>query len=138
MTIRITPGAEFGRKSAGGEARSLIHPERRSARRFRVTWNVTIKGTDEAGLIFDEPGELEVLSSGGAVFYLARLVKPGTELTVRLRVPFKRDNWMIYTCGVVHIKNTGPRFRVAVKFGSRRPRFMKGHAGPKAATIPVV
>ncbi|MFP5261963.1 MAG: PilZ domain-containing protein [Blastocatellia bacterium] len=138
MTIRITPGAEFGRKGAGGEARGLSQPERRSARRFRVTWSVVIKGTDEAGLIFDEPGELEVLSSGGAVFYLARSVKAGAGLTVRLRVPFKRDNWMIYMCEVVRIKNAGPRFRVAVKFGSRRPRFMKGHAGPEAAAIPVV
>jgi hypothetical protein len=137
MTIRITPAAKSRHKSAGEETRSLIEPERRSARRFCITWNVIIKGTDDAGFTFDEPGELEVLSSGGAVCYLARLLKPGAELKLWIRIPVKRDNWMVYRCEVVHIKSSEPGFRVAVKFDSRRPGFMKGQAGSKATIISV-
>jgi PilZ domain len=115
-------------KCKGGreDGSSQTRRERRSARRFRIGWSILIKSTDNEGLDFDEPGELEDLSSSGAFFYSARSLKPGTRLEVRLRVPFKKDNWMIYSGEVVRVRSANLAFGVAVKFHNSRPGFTKG------------
>lgn len=108
------------------EGSSRIRRERRSARRFRLRWNLQIKSTDEAGFSFDEPGELEDLSSSGAFFYSAKYFKPGTRLKVRLKVPFKKDNWMIYSGEVVRVRSANLAFGVALRFDTPRPGFITG------------
>jgi hypothetical protein len=119
----IKPSIKSGCRRVRKDDQSLIQLERRPARRFCIRWDVLIKGTDEAGFILDEAGELENLSSSGAAFYLARALKLGTKLKVRLRVPFRKENWMIYSGAVVHIQSAKLMFRVAVKFDTPRPAF---------------
>jgi PilZ domain len=87
-------------------------------------WNILIKRTDDAGFSFDEPGELEDLSSTGAFFYSAKSLKPGTRLEVRFRVPFKKNNWMIYSGEVVRVRSANLAFGIAVRFDTSRPGFI--------------
>jgi hypothetical protein len=87
-------------------------------------WDILIKGIDEAGSCFDEAGKLEDLSSSGAVFYLARSLKPGAKLVVHLRVPFKKESWLSYSGNVVRIRSAKLMFRVAVRFDTPRPGFI--------------
>ena len=97
--------------------------ERRRARRFRVGWDINVKGTDDAGLTFDEAGVLENLSSTGVFFYLTRPLRIGTKLEVSIKVPFRRENWMKYSAEVVRIESGARRIGVAMKFDSVRPDF---------------
>ena len=97
--------------------------ERRRARRFTVGWDIIVKGTDDAGLIFDEAGVLENLSSTGAFFYLMRPLRIGAKLEVSIKVPFRRENWMKYSAEVVRIESGTMRIGVAMKFDTVRPSF---------------
>jgi len=100
--------------------------ERRDARRFRVGWDVAVKGTDQSGTGFDEAATLEDLSSIGAFLYLPRPVRLGARLELRIRVPFKRNNWMKYSAEVIRVKKkaTG-NIGVAVRFETARPVFIE-------------
>ena len=97
--------------------------ERRRARRFRVGWDINVKGTDDAGLGFDEAGVLENLSSTGVFFYLSRPLRIGTKLEVSIKVPFRRENWMRYSAEVVRIESGSRRIGIAMKFDTVRPSF---------------
>ncbi|HLG18077.1 MAG TPA: PilZ domain-containing protein [Blastocatellia bacterium] len=99
-------------------------PERRLARRFRVGWTVTVRGIDSAGAAYDEPSHLENLSSTGAFVYLTKPVGVGAELEVRIKVPFKKENWMRYPAEVVRVENAPSKVGVAVRFGASRPVFV--------------
>ena len=99
--------------------------ERRRARRFTVGWDVTVKGTDDAGQSFDEVGVLENLSSTGAFFYLTRPLRIGAKLEVSIKVPFRRENWMKYSAEVVRIESGARRIGVAMKFDAVRPNFSR-------------
>ncbi len=98
--------------------------ERRRVRRFKVEWDVTVKGQDITGASLDEVGRLENLSSGGAFLYLTKCVKVGTQLDVWIKVPFKRENWMKYSAEVVRVESLPQNFGVAMKFDSARPAFV--------------
>lgn len=98
--------------------------ERRKARRFQVSWDVAVKGTDQAGSSFDEAGTLENLSSLGAFLYLPRRVNIGERLELRIKVPFKRNNWMKYTAEVVRLKRASGRSGIGVKFDTPVPVFV--------------
>jgi len=100
--------------------------ERRGAKRFEVEWDVNVRGTDSGGVSFEEAGALNDLSSNGAFLYLSRQVKVGHRLEVRIRVPFKRENWMKYSAEVVRVEEATPRFGVAMKFDTPRPTFFSG------------
>lgn len=97
--------------------------ERRRARRFRVGWDINVKGTDDAGLSFDEAGVLENLSSTGVFFYLTRPLRIGTKLEVSIKIPFRRENWMKYSAEVVRIESGTRRIGIAMKFDAIRPDF---------------
>lgn len=99
--------------------------ERRTARRFEVTWAVVIKGKDEAGERFDETGTLENLSSKGAFFFLPKRVGLGTRLVVEIRVPMKEKSWMKYSAKVVRVNKQKSSFGVAVNFPTARPTFIE-------------
>lgn len=98
--------------------------ERRNARRFQVSWDVAVKGTDQAGGGFDEAGTLENLSSLGAFLYLPRRVNLGERLELQIKVPFKRNNWMKYTAEVVRLEQASARARVGVRFDTAVPVFV--------------
>ncbi|MEK6323813.1 MAG: PilZ domain-containing protein [Acidobacteriota bacterium] len=99
--------------------------ERRKARRFQVGWDVAVKGMDKAGRGFDEAGMLENLSSVGAFFYLPRRVPLGARLELRIKVSFKKNNWMKYAAEVVRVKKGSGKIGIAVKFDTARPVFME-------------
>ena len=100
--------------------------ERRKARRFQVGWDVAVKGTDRTGRDFDETGMLGNLSSAGALLYLPRTVPVGARLELRIKVPFKKKNWMKYAAEVVRVKNQSVNIGIAVKFDTARPVFLEG------------
>jgi hypothetical protein len=100
--------------------------ERRKARRFEVGWDVAVKGTDRTGRGFNETGILGNLSSVGALLYLPRAVPVGARLELRIKVPFKKNNWMKYAAEVVRVKNQKVHNGIAVKFDTARPIFMEG------------
>jgi hypothetical protein len=99
--------------------------ERRTARRFEVTWAVVIKGKDQAGERFDETGTLQNLSSRGALFFLPRPVRLGTSLQVEIRVPMKEKSWMKYSAKVVRVEKQKSSFEVAVQFPTAKPIFIE-------------
>lgn len=98
--------------------------DRRRGQRFEVGWNVTVNGFDKKGEVFDEEGVLRDLSSGGAFLYLTRRVKVGDRLSVSIKVPFKKENWMQYSAEVVRVEKAASKFGVAMKFDTSRPTFM--------------
>jgi hypothetical protein len=97
--------------------------ERRNARRFQVNWGVNVRGTDETGSGFDEPGTLENLSSLGALLYLPRLVNLGERLELQINVPF-RGNLMKYAAQVVRLDQENTEAGVALKFDTSVPVFL--------------
>lgn len=99
-------------------------PERRLARRFKVGWAVTVKGVDGAGAVYQEPSQIENLSSTGAFIYLKKSVGIGSRLEVMIKMPFKRENWMKYPAEVVRVERAPSKVGVAVRFGASRPTFV--------------
>ena len=106
--------------------KSNLDGERRKARRFQVGWDVAVKGTDRTGRGFDETGMLGNLSSVGALLYLPRAVPVGARLELRIKVPFKRNNWMKYAAEVVRVKNRSVNIGIAVRFDTALPVFTEG------------
>ena len=98
--------------------------ERSCRRRFDVGWEVAVKGRDPAGGDFDKAGRLENLSSGGAYFFFQKRLKAGTRIELRIKVPFKNNNWMKYAAEVVRLEHSGGGVGVAVKFNTPRPVFV--------------
>ena len=98
--------------------------ERRSGHRFDVGWDLAVKGTDPRGRDFDEAGRLGNLSSGGAYFYFQRQLKAGAKIELRIKVPFKNNNWMKYAAEVVRLEQSDEGDGVAVKFNTPRPVFV--------------
>jgi hypothetical protein len=99
--------------------------ERRSSRRFNVTWDAAVKGTTGAGAIFDEKGSLSNISSTGAYLSLAKPLEVGAQMELWIRLPMAKDNWMKYPAQVVRIEGEPPRVGVAVRFHTARPSFFK-------------
>jgi hypothetical protein len=89
--------------------------ERRNARRFQVSWDVNVRGTDQTGSGFDEAGTLQDLSSAGAFLHLPRFVNLGERLELQIKVPF-RGNWMKYVAQVVRLDQESAEAGVALKF----------------------
>jgi hypothetical protein len=96
--------------------------ERRRARRFPVNWDIAVSGHQE-GTPFDEATKLENLSSGGAFFFLEKHRRPQPRLELRIKVPFKKNNWMKYQAEVVRLDVSGQATGVGVKFDTPRPIF---------------
>ena len=98
--------------------------ERRNARRFRVSWDVNVRGTDQTGSGFDEATTLENLSSLGAFLYLPRRLNLGERLELEIKVSFKRKNWMKYGAEVVRLEQASAKAGVALKFDTAVPVFL--------------
>lgn len=100
--------------------------ERRKARRFKVEWDVAVKGTDQTGRGFDETGMIGNLSSVGAMLYIPRAVPVGAKLELRIKVPFKKNNRIKYVAEVVRVTNRKLHDGIAVKFDTAHPVFLEG------------
>jgi PilZ domain-containing protein len=98
--------------------------DRRNARRFQISWEVAVKGTDEAGKRFDVAGTLENLSSLGALLHLPRCLNLAERLELQIKVPFKKNNWMRYTAEVVRVEQTSAGAGVGVRFDTAVPGFL--------------
>jgi hypothetical protein len=98
--------------------------ERRNARRFQVSWDVNVRGTDQTGSGFDEAGTLENLSSLSAFLYLPRRVNLGERLELQIKVPFKRNNWMKHAAEVVRLDQASAKAGVALTFDTAVPVFI--------------
>ena len=99
--------------------------ERRGAQRFRVHWEVTVRGIDGKGRIFDEAGYLENLSSTGALMVLPRSPQPDARLSVRITIPLKQRDSIGYSARVARVGETGRRTTVALVFETKRPSFVR-------------
>ena len=104
--------------------KSIRTEDRRCGRRFEVGWELAVKGKDQGGRDFDEAGHLENLSSGGAYFYFQKRLKAGARIELRIKIPFKNNNWMKYAAQVVRLEQSGEEVGVAVKFNASRPVFV--------------
>lgn len=98
--------------------------ERRKSRRFKLSWDVVIKGVDEEGKRFEEEAELDNLSSGGAYLYISMPVKVGTNLDLSIKLPMRRENWMCYPAEIVRVEGDVERVGVAMRFKAARPGFL--------------
>lgn len=99
--------------------------ERRSSRRFDVSWDAAVKGATDGGAIFDEQGSLSNISSTGAYLSLAKPPSVGAQMELWIRLPMAKDNWMKYPAEVVRIEGLPPRVGVAVRFHTVKPSFFK-------------
>lgn len=105
---------------------NAVLPERRQAQRFRVRWEVTVRGVDGKGRIFDEAGYLQNLSSTGALMILPGCPAPDARLSVRVTIPFKKRSCIGYSARVARVEESGLRFAVALVFDNQRPSFVDG------------
>ena len=96
--------------------------ERRGGRRFYVSWEVAVSGSDAAGRNFAEAAILQNLSSRGAFLHLPRHFNPGEKIELQIKTPLKQNNWMKYSAEVVRVErgNAG----VAVRFDTAVPIFV--------------
>lgn len=104
---------------------NAVLPERRRAQRFRVRWEVTVRGVDGKGGIFDEAGYLQNLSSTGALMILPHCPSPDARLSVRVTIPFRKRRCIGYSARVARVEETGRRVAVALAFDNQRPSFVE-------------
>lgn len=100
------------------------NPERRNSRRFEVPWDLVVTGKDHFNRDLTEAATLANLSSSGAFFYFPRRLDLGEAVELRIRVPFKSDNWMNYAAEVVRVEESGSVAGVAARFDEPRPLFI--------------
>jgi len=103
---------------------NAVLPERRRAQRFRVRWEVTVRGVDGKGRIFDEAGYLQNLSSTGALMILPSCPASDARLSVRVTIPFKKRSCIGYSARVARVEETEHRVAVALVFDNQRPSFV--------------
>ena len=105
---------------------TAVLSERRRAQRFRVRWDVTVRGVDGKGRIFDEAGYLQNLSSTGALVILPSCPGRDARLSVRVTIPFKKRSCIGYSARVARVSGSGLRVAVALVFDNERPSFVDG------------
>jgi len=115
------------RKSSKRDKNLVIaaQTERRCAQRFRVNWEVTARGIDGKGRIFDESGCVQNLSSTGALIILPRSPGSDDRLCVQITIPVKTRGRIVYAARVARIEEMGHQAAVAMVFEAKRPSFME-------------
>jgi PilZ domain len=98
--------------------------ERRRAQRFPLSWEVAVQGSDPEGDSFEDVGTLQDLSSLGALLLLPGQVSLGERVELQIKVPFKRNTWMMYTAEVVHLTATKYGAGIGVRFETAAPVFV--------------
>jgi hypothetical protein len=97
--------------------------ERRSLPRYRVDWPVKLTGTGNIGIRYFEEGVLENIGAKGACLYTNRSLQVGERVDVSIKLPLKRDNWLVYSARVIRVEGVYPEERVAIRFDSSEPAF---------------
>lgn len=97
--------------------------ERRRLPRYQVDWPVRLTGRDKTGVRYFGDGVLKNISARGAFLYTARSSRVGERIDVSIRLPFKPDNWMIYSAEVVRVDGGSAKTGMAIKFISSWPAF---------------
>jgi hypothetical protein len=98
--------------------------ERRAAKRFMARWPIRVRGLDDAGLSFEECGELANLSSGGALIQINRRLQVGSQMNVLIKVPLRGEKWMRYPAAVMREESGPGGVGAGVKFSTFRPQFV--------------
>jgi|SRR5215469_6891748 len=99
--------------------------DRRKAERYKLELPARVEGTDRAGSPFQEDSVLIDLSSRGASLQLISDQRPGTRMTVSIRLPFAGSTWMEYCATVVRVERVGAAACVGLEFHYTRPRFIR-------------
>lgn len=96
--------------------------DRRGAHRYNLDWPVRLK-TGAAPDILAEVATLRNLSSTGALLSLKSNPILGERVSIFIKIPFDKEEWMSYSATVVRIKKDSKTVSVALKFDTSRPRF---------------
>jgi hypothetical protein len=97
--------------------------ERRLLPRYSVDWPVKLTGTGKVGIKYFEDGVLENIGAKGACLHTNTPLQVGEKLDVSIRLPLKRDNWLVYSAKVVRVEGSRSQSRVAIRFNSSLPAF---------------
>ena len=97
--------------------------ERRSLPRYSVDWPVKLTGRCSVGTRYFGEGVLENIAAKGACLYTDKSLRVGERLDVSIKLPLKRDNWLIYSAQVIRVEGGCPQARVAIRFDSSEPTF---------------
>ena len=97
--------------------------ERRLLPRYSVDWPVKLTGRGSVGIRYFGEGILENIGAKGACLYTNRSLRVGERLDVSIKLPLKRDNWLVYSAQVIRVEGVCPESRVAIRFDSSEPAF---------------
>jgi c-di-GMP-binding flagellar brake protein YcgR len=96
--------------------------DRRGAHRYKLDWPVRLT-TGSARDTLTEVATLRNLSSTGALLVLKSNPTLGERVSIFVKIPFEKEEWMSYSATVVRITNDSTSLSVALKFDTSRPRF---------------
>jgi hypothetical protein len=66
---------------------------------------------------------LRNISSTGAFFIVDIGYSPGEWVTIWVKFPYRKNNWLVYSGRVTRVKRVGVKDEVGIKFCSLRPLF---------------
>lgn len=97
--------------------------ERRLLPRYSVDWPVKLTGRGELGVRYFGEGVLKNIGAKGACLNTNRSLQVGERLDVSIKLPVKRENWLVYSAQVVRVEGASPEASVAIVFESPAPVF---------------
>jgi hypothetical protein len=96
--------------------------ERRMAHRYQLELPVLVgAGGRNSGPV--KNSILRNISSTGAFFIVDIGHRPGEWVTIWIKFPYRKNNWLVYSGRVTRVKRIGVKDEVGVKFCSLRPLF---------------
>jgi hypothetical protein len=120
MTIRKwQPNATF---SDGLTMKSYGLMERRRAQRYQLELPILV-GAGGRNSYPVKNSILRNISSTGAFFIDDIGHWPGEWVTIWIKFPYRKNNWLVYSGRVTRVKRVGFKDEVGVKFCSLRPLF---------------
>jgi hypothetical protein len=96
--------------------------ERRMAQRYQLELPVLV-GAGGRNSSSVKNSTLRNISSTGAFFSIDIGHSPGERVTIWIKFPYRKNNWLVYSGKVTRVRRTGFKDEVGVKFCSLRPLF---------------
>jgi hypothetical protein len=91
--------------------------------RYRVDWPVKLTGRRSLEETYFGEGVLQNIGAKGACLYTNGSLRVGERLDVSIKLPLKRENWLVYSAEVVRVEQTTAQARVALRFDYSKPGF---------------